>query len=117
MLIVAKSHYINKFRLLRTKSHYHHIYQSNPSSSALTEITSSLRRSVLRVQIPQQPPKSSLVAVVVLPPAEIPNVPCAADGRRPSLRSVYERIVYADREQHQPLLPSLPLQCGFYFIL
>jgi hypothetical protein len=60
-------------------------------------------------EIPEQPGERRLIAVVVLPAAEVANV-AAAKRRGPAARRVEYGVVEPDRKQHRAALLDLPVQ-------
>ena len=71
-------------------------------------------RFILCLEIAQEPVKSRLVLIVVLPIAEVADVPCAADISSPGLVGLHHSIVKPDRKEHRfPLLFALFLKGSF----
>jgi len=70
-----------------------------------------------RFQIPKQALEGRAVAVVVFPPAEVSDVPRAADVGGPGLACLHDRIVETDRKKNGLLLALFFFKCGFDFLL
>ena len=70
----------------------------------------------LLFQIAQQSSEHFLVGVMLLPPREVGDVAHAAQVGRPTDRTVLDRIIQANRKQHQLFLPALLVEGIFDFV-
>src|SRR5690242_13337876 len=66
-------------------------------------------------EVSQQAVEGLLIDVVVLPTAEVADVPRPFDMRGPSDRALQDGVIEPDWEEHDPFLPPLPVQRGLDF--
>src|SRR5262249_37838208 len=94
-------------------------WRTRPEALALVKYSMAL---MARLLVPLGGPEGSqqaveglLIGIVVLPTAEVPDVPRPFDMRGPRDRAFQDRIIEPDREEHDPFLPPLPLQRSLDF--